>query len=113
MAVALAGGQPMLHKCANLTCSNVFRRLNEGKLFQVETEYLPAFRAVASLRRNHPVRKVERYWLCDQCATQMTLSFEKGGVVTIPLTVERRTSVRLPIESIRLALPAQAQAAGH
>ena len=54
----------MLHKCANSSCSNLFRRLHEGKLFQVETEFLPAFRAVASWRRNQPVRKVERFWLC-------------------------------------------------
>jgi hypothetical protein len=103
----------MLHKCANSTCLNLFRRLHEGKLFQVETEYLPAVRAVASWQRNPPVRKVERYWLCDRCATQMTLSFEKGGVITVPLAGERRSSVRLPIESIRLTPTAHAQAAGH
>jgi hypothetical protein len=103
----------MLHKCANSSCSNLFRRLHEGKLFQVETEFLPAFRAVASWRRNQPVRKVERFWLCDQCAPQMTLSFEKGGVVTVPLTRERRTAIRLPMESVRLSLSEQAHAAGH
>ncbi|HEX4484923.1 MAG TPA: hypothetical protein VH088_01560 [Terriglobales bacterium] len=94
----------MLHKCANSTCSNLFRRLHEGKLFQVETEY----RAVASWRRNHPVRKVERYWLCDECAPQMTLSFEKGGVMTVPLTRERQNAMKLPMESVRVALPAHA-----
>jgi hypothetical protein len=101
----------MLHKCANSTCSNLFRRLHEGKLFQVETEYLPAFHAVASWRRNQPIRKVERYWLCDGCAAQMTLSFEKGGVVTVPLARDRQTSIKLPMESIRAALPAHV--AGH
>jgi hypothetical protein len=29
----------MLYKCANEACSAPFRRLREGKLFQVETEY--------------------------------------------------------------------------
>jgi hypothetical protein len=85
----------MLHKCANSMCSNLFRRLHEGKLFQVETEYLPAFRAVAPWRRNQPVRKVERYWLCDECAPQMTLSFEKGGVVTVPLSQERPPAIKM------------------
>jgi hypothetical protein len=100
----------MLHKCANPKCSNLFRRLHEGKLFQVETEYLPAFRAVASWRRSQPVRKVERFWLCDGCATQMTLSFEKGDVVTVPVT-RRQAPLKLPMESIRPGLPAHA--AGH
>jgi hypothetical protein len=31
----------MLHKCANEACSTPFRRLREGKLFQVETDTLP------------------------------------------------------------------------
>jgi hypothetical protein len=30
----------MLYKCANEACNTPFRRLREGKLFQVETEYL-------------------------------------------------------------------------
>ena len=30
----------MLYKCANEGCNTPFRRLREGKLFQVETEYL-------------------------------------------------------------------------
>ena len=29
----------MLPKCANEACSTPFRRLREGKLFEVETEY--------------------------------------------------------------------------
>jgi hypothetical protein len=100
----------MFHKCANSTCSNLFRRLHEGKLFQVETEYLPAFRAVSSWRRDRPVRKVERYWLCDECAPQMTLSFEKGGIVTVPLTQERQLAIKLPMESSRIARSAHATA---
>lgn len=35
----------MLHNCANSPCSNLFRRLNEGKLFQVEAQYLSAPRS--------------------------------------------------------------------
>jgi hypothetical protein len=31
----------MLYKCANQACNTPFRRLREGKLFQVETEYFP------------------------------------------------------------------------
>ena len=76
----------MLHKCANSSCSHLFRRLDQGKLFQVETEYLSAFRINGPLRRHQPVRRVEHYWLCDECSSVFTLSFEKGcGVVTVPI----------------------------
>ena len=99
----------MLHKCANSSCTNLFRRLHEGKLFQVETEYLPEFRKT-SWRRNQLARKVERFWLCDACAPQMTIGFEKGRVVTLPLTHERRSAVlpaalTLPVAGRKLAGP--------
>jgi hypothetical protein len=32
----------MLCKCANEACNTPYRRLREGKLFQVETEYFPS-----------------------------------------------------------------------
>lgn len=78
----------MLRKCANNTCSNPFRRLSEGKLFQVETEYsapapVPKLRASGSTR---PLHRIEHYWLCDECSSFLTLTFEKGqGMITIPL----------------------------
>jgi len=76
----------VLHKCANPSCSSLFRRLNQGKLFQVETEYFAASnsRRTAGARLRTP--RVEHYWLCDTCAVVLTLSFEKGrGLVTVPL----------------------------
>lgn len=78
----------MLHKCANPACSNPFRRLSEGKLFQVETEYLaPAGndRKIQSHLGRLP-RRVEHFWLCNQCSSFLTLTFEKGrGMITVPL----------------------------
>jgi hypothetical protein len=76
----------MLHKCANRACSNPFRRLSDGKLFQVETEYLQAPGSEQNVNgRRHP-RRVEHYWLCNECASFLTLTFEKGtGMITVPL----------------------------
>ena len=74
----------MLHKCANPACSNPFRRLSEGKLFQVETEYL----AQSSKQRREFRRppRVEHYWLCTECSSFLTLTFERGmGMITVPL----------------------------
>ena len=77
----------MLHKCANPACSNPFRRLSQGKLFQVETDDFEA----SSSRQSTPQRRMrtarrEHYWLCDQCSSLLTLTFEEGrGMITVPL----------------------------
>ncbi|MGB6678633.1 MAG: hypothetical protein WBE44_18200 [Terriglobales bacterium] len=74
----------MLHKCANPACLVPFRKLRQGKLFLVEKESLEE----STLRRAHRgqlANRIEYYWLCDQCAFALTLSYEKGrGVVTVP-----------------------------
>ena len=58
----------MLAKCVNSVCSAQFRFLHQGKLFEVES-----------------------YWLCDQCAEQVTLWFDKceGLVVHSPAGREK------------------------
>jgi len=87
----------MLYKCANPNCSQPFRRLDQGRSFQEETEYPPPSTGERSqsLRAGHPVRRVDRYWLCDDCASFLTLSFEKGqGVVTVPLDSARKNIAR-------------------
>ncbi len=75
----------MLHKCANPACQNAFRKLTQGKLFLVETDELAVSPPQADWKRaNH--RRIEHYWLCDQCAPSLTLTYERGrGVVAIPL----------------------------
>jgi hypothetical protein len=78
----------MLHKCANPACSRPFRHLEEGKLFQVEMEYFQVSSSPALVRPRRPkkLRQIDRYWLCDECCSHLTLAFEKGrGVVTVPL----------------------------
>jgi hypothetical protein len=77
----------MLYKCANEACNTPFRRLREGKLFQVETEYFPGRRPVSNMQRKaRPARRIEHYWLCDACAPFVTLTFDRQrGVITVPL----------------------------
>ncbi|HZQ25995.1 MAG TPA: hypothetical protein VFA89_24595 [Terriglobales bacterium] len=91
----------MLHKCANPACNNQFRRLREGKLFQVETEYFPNLspRSTGELHHTHGLRRVEYYWLCDQCAPYITLSFDQDrGVATVPLPDDAGQKVITSIE---------------
>ena len=81
-------GLPVLHKCANPACSNRFRHLNLGKLFQVEKPFLPVSvsRYLTTKRRTRSPRRTEHYWLCDPCSLLLTLTFEKGsGMITVPL----------------------------
>lgn len=79
----------MLSHCANPQCSRPFLRLRQGKLFLVETEgmaKLGELRAPASAQMRLQPRRVERYWLCDQCAETWTLVHErKQGIVLVPL----------------------------
>jgi hypothetical protein len=79
----------MLSKCANQKCSKPFLKLREGKLFLVETERLtkPGEPAVPPfVRARQQPRCVEHYWLCDDCANQWTLVYDREhGVALAPL----------------------------
>jgi hypothetical protein len=81
----------VLRKCANPACLVPFRNLNQGKLFLVETEGSSGLEERA-VRRRGQSRRVEYYWLCDQCAFALTLSYQKErGVVVVPrLEVEKK-----------------------
>ena|SRR5438067_4985026 len=84
----------MLHKCANASCANLFLRLNEGKLFQIETEYFDNLERGNTNGGSRPKsrRRVEYFWLCSECAPFLSLSFDKGhGVITVPLADGRGT----------------------
>jgi hypothetical protein len=75
----------VLHKCANPNCTNPFRKLSQGKLFLVDAQPFEEPAARRARWKNRPGQRVEYYWLCDQCAFALTLSYEKGrGVVAVP-----------------------------
>jgi len=95
----------MLYKCANEACSVPFRRLREGKLFQVETElFRERGSRIAASRRARPCRKIEHFWLCDACSPFVTLTFDRdrGGVVTMPLP---NGSGRKTVRELSLVIP--------
>jgi len=94
----------MLSRCANNQCCKPFLKLRDGKLFLVETERLTKPGESASppfVRARQKPRQVEHYWLCDDCAAQWTLVYDRDhGVALAPL--------RRPVA----AVPANAAAAG-
>ena len=86
----------MLHKCANPTCSKRFLRLSQGKLFRIEIDDWHASSPNQALTGRRPKlsRRVEHYWLCEECSHLLTLTFEKGiGVITVPLLGIKRKSM--------------------
>ena len=80
----------MLSHCANSRCSRPFLRLRQGKLFLVETELAAESRELttpSSAQMRLQPRRVERYWLCDECAAVWTLVHDrKQGIVLVPLS---------------------------
>jgi hypothetical protein len=79
----------MLSQCANSQCGKPFLKLREGKLFLVETDRLTRAGESAALpfvRARQQQRCVEHFWLCDDCAAQWTLVFDRDtGVGLAPL----------------------------
>jgi hypothetical protein len=73
----------MLSKCANPACSRPFRYLRDGKLFEIETNVESDSSAVGERK---PTRRVEFFWLCGQCSTElMVVNDQQEGVITIPI----------------------------
>ena len=94
----------MLSRCANSQCSKPFLRLREGKLFLVETDgenKAAELGAPAFLRTRQPPRQLERYWLCDHCAGEWTLIYDRElGIALIPLP-KSVASASLMVEDTR------------
>jgi hypothetical protein len=98
----------MLHKCANPNCAHPFRKLSEGKLFLAEVGSWRSPESTTAKWDDRTPPRVEYFWLCDQCACVLTLSFEKGkGMVTVPLpeAVRKRPVAVREAAGVRHLLP--------
>jgi hypothetical protein len=85
----------MLSKCANPSCTAAFLYLHEGKLFRMEVVQR-GNGAEEDPKRDgdgRTTQRLEYFWLCDACATQMTIVRTAGGrVKTEPLMAFRAAS---------------------
>ena len=78
----------MLSKCAAPECSERFRYLHSGRLYQFETRDRPQ-----NPGERMPVQAVEFFWLCEECATRLTLDYKQGvGITLISLNEEQRAA---------------------
>jgi hypothetical protein len=76
----------VLSQCTNVQCSKPFLRLREGKLFVVEADRSRGTPTLSAAGRWRQQRSVERFWLCDECARQWTLIYDRErGVALAPL----------------------------
>ena len=77
----------MLNKCANPVCSNQFRYLHQGKLFEVEVQYTENLSSDGQTKPGNGKGHVERCWLCHQCVASITLRFDarRGAVMVASL----------------------------
>lgn len=82
----------MLHKCVNPDCSAQFRYLHQGRLFEIEIQYLETADSAPQGTLRNGKGHVERCWLCDQCATRIALRFDprRGLVVASSLGCAER-----------------------
>lgn len=71
----------MLAKCANPGCSNHFLYMDEGKVFRFETRC--ASNGDPQITEKKTARRIEFFWLCSNCASQMTLVYRNGQGVGV------------------------------
>lgn len=71
----------MVSKCANPQCSEQFRFLHEGRLFQ-----LTPTPEVQVISEDDNPALYERFWLCDRCSKQMTLVWAgtRAKLISLP-----------------------------
>jgi hypothetical protein len=71
----------MVSKCANPACTASFRYFHNGQLFRLETR--AARDPIDDNGMKKSERRLEFYWLCEDCARKMTLAFDRGVGVSI------------------------------
>ncbi len=75
----------MVSKCANPACSEPFLYFHRGKLFRLETEGPQDRRRTLGddTSRKKCLRRIEFYWLCEDCAESMTLAFDRTAGISV------------------------------
>ena len=75
----------MVSKCANPGCEAPFRYFHKGKLFRLDKEssYERRRQLGDEQAAKKPMRHIEFYWLCEDCAKTMTIAFDQVTGVAI------------------------------
>lgn len=77
----------MLSKCLNPHCSANFQYLGQGRLFRVDFAEAGRKSALAGREIVTSIRSrtcpIEHFWLCESCATTMTIHLSDAGEVRL------------------------------
>jgi hypothetical protein len=103
----------MVSKCLNSQCSAAFKYFGRGRLFRIDyreaerKSVLTGKKVVVSIRSK--INSIEHFWLCEKCATTMTIELSDAGEVRlVPYedSAARPTAVSAP----RVQMPRRASA---
>ena len=72
----------MLAKCANPTCSALFRYLHQGRLFVLD-RLKDAGAGERFKNERRAAHQLRYFWLCDTCHRSMTVVTEQGWKVKV------------------------------
>jgi hypothetical protein len=79
----------MLSKCANPGCPATFLYLHQGKLFRLDAS-IEIIAGTPVVEAKKPARRLEFFWLCNQCAGELTLGYNReSGITVVPLPKAR------------------------
>ena len=96
LAIPHNSSNSMVYHCANPDCATPLRYLRDGRLFQFEVRSFslpPAAQCGETPQKSRGSRQVSRFWLCGQCSSNLTLTFEQAkAVIVTPLPTVRQES---------------------
>jgi hypothetical protein len=85
----------MISKCVNPECSERFMRLHQGRLYRWDGVNARQRLTHDAAPETKKARKIEFFWLCGDCAREMTIVFKDGaGVTTRALADSEREAAR-------------------
>src|SRR5438128_11797910 len=91
LAIPHDAANSTISHCANPGCAAPLRYLRDGRLFQFEVRSfsVPDFSQPGE-PKSKKSRQVTHFWLCGECSSNLTLTFEQAkGVRLIPLPPSR------------------------
>lgn len=99
----------MVSKCANPSCSAIFRYLHDGIIFHA------ACRPARPDKPSFSGSSInERFWLCGKCSANMTIVPKGSGIQVVPRedSSERRERLQVCNDSIEPAPNLSSRKAG-
>ncbi|MGZ4840490.1 MAG: hypothetical protein ACXV5J_01995 [Candidatus Angelobacter sp.] len=81
----------VLAKCANPSCSTTLVYLREGKIFMIESPEPQTTLDGTTSIRSKASNRVEHFWLCGPCSSEMTLIYDRQRGLEVVRKVVTKT----------------------